>query len=201
VHAATWGLEIERSPVMMCPVIPLPDTFEVYLETLDSKQRREIKRKLRRAGGEADTRWYIVGPEHDIAAEAEAFVAMMLRSGKGKDEFLIQQMRQMFVEGMRAAQAGGWLQLAFLEVAGRKAAAYFNFDYHGRIWVFNSAIDTEASGGISTGWVLLANLIQWAIANGREYYDFLRGDEEYKLHFGGRPTFIQKLNIRRLGHG
>jgi CelD/BcsL family acetyltransferase involved in cellulose biosynthesis len=199
VHAAAWGLEVERAPLYVCPVIRLPDSWEAYLETLDSKQRREIKRKLRRASGENHTRWYVVGPEHDIEVEAAAFIQMMARSGKGKEEFLIPQMRQMFLEGMRVAQAGGWLQLAFLEVAGRKAAAYFNFDYHGRIWVFNSAIDADASAGISTGWVLLAHLIQAAIEDGRGYYDFLRGDEEYKLHFGGRPTHNYKLTLRRLG--
>jgi CelD/BcsL family acetyltransferase involved in cellulose biosynthesis len=86
-----------------------------------------------------------------------------------------------------------------LEVNGRKAAAYLNFDYHGRIWVFNSALDVEASSGVSTGWVLLAKLIQWAIEHGRKHYDFLRGDEDYKLRFGGRPTNIYRLTITRLG--
>jgi CelD/BcsL family acetyltransferase involved in cellulose biosynthesis len=105
----------------------------------------------------------------------------------------------MFVEGMDAAQAARWLQLAILEVNGRKAAAYLNFDYHGRVWVFNSALDAEASQAISTGWVLLAYLIQWAIENGRQYYDFLRGDEAYKLYFGGRLTEIYKLTVKRLG--
>ncbi len=199
VHAAAWGLVVEKSPLAVCPVIRLPDSFDAYLDMLDSKQRREIKRKLRRAGGEYEVAWYIVGPDRDIEAEARAFVEMMAVSGKGKQDFLIPPMREMFVEGMQAAQAGGWLQLAFLEVNGRKAAAYLNFDYHGRIWVFNSALDAEASGAISTGWVLLAYLIDWAIQNGRECYDFLRGDEEYKLQFGGLPTPIYKLTIKRLG--
>ena len=198
-HAANWGLQVEKSPLSLCPVIPLPDTWDAYLESLDSKQRREIKRKLRRADGDIDAGWYIVGPDHDIRAEAQAFVDMMAGSGKGKEEFLIPQMREMFVEGMLAAQANGWLQLAFLVVRGRKAAAYLNFDYHDRIWVFNSAINVEASGGISTGWVLLAQLIRRAIENGRKHYDFLRGDEEYKLHFGGQLTEIYKLSITRRG--
>jgi CelD/BcsL family acetyltransferase involved in cellulose biosynthesis len=199
VHATTRGLTVEKSPVTVCPVITLPSSFDAYLETLDSKQRREIKRKLRRATGENKVAWYIVGPDRDIEAEAQAFVEMMAISGKGKEDFLIPQMREMFVEGMGAAQAGGWLQLAFLEVNGRKAAAYLNFDYHDRIWVFNSAIDVDASGTISTGWVLLAYLIEWAIQNGRECYDFLRGDEDYKLRFGGVPTPIYRLIIKRLG--
>ncbi|MBI3361570.1 MAG: GNAT family N-acetyltransferase [Chloroflexi bacterium] len=198
-QATQRGLKIEKSPLSTCPALQLPDSFDAYLESLDAKQRREIKRKMRRAGGETEVTWYIVGPERDIEAEAGAFIEMMSISGKGKHDFLIPQMREMFLEGMKMAQANGWLQLAFLEVNGRKAAAYLNFDYHGRVWVFNSAIDAEASGGISTGWVLLANLIQWAIENKREYYDFLRGDEEYKLQFGGKPTSIYKMTVRRAG--
>lgn len=196
-QATQRGLQIEKSPLSVCPVVQLPDSFEAYLEMLDAKQRREVKRKMRRAGGESDVTWHIVGPERDIEAEASAFVEMMAVSGKGKHDFLIPQMREMFVEGMKAAQADGWLQLAFFEVNGRKAAAYLNFDYHGRIWVFNSAIDAQASGSISTGWVLLANLIEWAIQNKRQYYDFLRGDEEYKLRFGGKPTNIYRVTVTK----
>ncbi|HRE26038.1 MAG TPA: GNAT family N-acetyltransferase, partial [Anaerolineales bacterium] len=52
---------------------------------------------------------------------------------------------------------------------------------------------------LSAGWVLLAYLIQWSIANGRRVFDFLRGHEDYKFRFGGVPGRILRLQTARAG--
>ena len=44
-------LTVVESVDEVCPVITLPATFDAYLDSLDSKQRREMSRKLRRAAG------------------------------------------------------------------------------------------------------------------------------------------------------
>jgi hypothetical protein len=42
----------------------------------------------------------------------------------------------------------------FAEVNGQKGAGLFNFDYNGRIWVYNSGLDPSAFSKLSLGWVL-----------------------------------------------
>ena len=52
-------------------------------------------------------------------------------------------MRQQMLELARQAHRNGWLQLAFVEVNGEKAAGYMNFDYQNHIWVYNSGFDPK----------------------------------------------------------
>lgn len=178
-----------------CPVIPLPDDWETYLTTMvEKKERQEIRRKLRRAeSGEQAVRWYVVGREHDIAVETEAFLAMMALTPE-KARFLTPAMCEQFRATLRAAYAHGWLHLSFLEVDGVRAAAYLSFDFGHHLYIYNSAIDPRFSG-LSAGWVLLAYLLQWAITNDRRAFDFMRGGEDYKLRFGGVPGTIYRLQL------
>jgi CelD/BcsL family acetyltransferase involved in cellulose biosynthesis len=179
------------------PAIALPDDFENYLATLvEKKERQEIRRKLRRAeGGEDKFEWYLVAQDRDIAVETEAFLQMMALN-PDKARFLTPVMRAQFAETLRAAHAGGWLHLAFLEVNGQKAAAYFSFDFANRLWVYNSALNPRFEG-LSAGWVLLAFLLRWAIEHQRAGFDFMRGDEDYKFRFGAVAGKIYRLQVSR----
>ena len=80
---------------------------------------------------------------------------------------------------------------------GEKAAALFNFDYDGRIWVYNSGLDPAAYGRLSAGVVLSAWAIEEAINRGRQTFDFLRGDEGYKYRFGAKDTTVHELIVSR----
>lgn len=185
-----------ESIIEVCPVIPLPSTFDAYLETLDSKQRRELSRKLRRAEA-ADVVTMTVGPEADIAQEVDCFLDLLQKSTYEKRDWLNPGRRALFHEVARAAQATGMLQLMFTAVEDRRAAALFNFDYDGRIWVYNSGLDPTAFAALSPGLVLTAAAIEQAIQLGRHEFDFLRGDEEYKYRFGAQDTQLYRLRIER----
>jgi CelD/BcsL family acetyltransferase involved in cellulose biosynthesis len=179
-----------------CPYIPLPGDWEVYLAGIDKKQRHEIRRKMRRAEESGrQTRWYIVSDTAALESEVEAFLTLMAHDPE-KAAFLTPPMRQQMHLACRAAFENGWLQLAFMEVDGQKAAAYLNFDYLNRIWVYNSGLD-RAFMELSPGWVLLGSLLQWANEKGRDEFDFLRGDEEYKYRFGAVDRFVLRAKIGR----
>lgn len=193
--ARSWAAT--ESTLEPCPAIHLPTDWETYLANqVDKKERQEIKRKLRRAeGGEQTTRWYLVGPQHNLTAEVEAFINMMALT-PDKARFLTPVMREQFRATARAAAEGGYLHLAFFEVDGERAAGYFSFDLGGRLYVYNSAIDARF-GALSAGWVLLGYLLQWCIANGRRTFDFMRGSEDYKFRFGGVAGEIKRVQISR----
>ncbi len=174
--------------------VPLPGDFETYLMNIDKKQRHEIRRKMRRAEeSELDVRWYIVSDEAVLDAEIDDLLALMANDHH-KEEFLTEVMRTHMRTSVHAAFQAGWLQLAFMEVDGRKAAGYLNFDYGERIWVYNSGLDFEY-GDLSPGWVLLGYLLQWANENGKREFDFMRGDEEYKYRFGGVKRDVMRVTV------
>ena len=192
-HAHGWpAAESILEPV---PAIPLPADWENYLMTMvEKKERQEIRRKIRRAEGSDDpVAWHIVDQSHDLAAETEAFMAMMALNPE-KARFLTPAMRAQFTDTVRAAFEHGWLHMAFLTVGGEKAAAYLSFDFGNCLYVYNSAIDPRFNA-LSAGWVLLGYLIKWAIENKRATFDFMRGGEDYKLRFGGVPEKIYRVQI------
>ena len=194
--AARRGWQFSQERLQHCPYIPLPGDWESYLAGIDKKQRHEIRRKMRRAeSAEVPVRWYIVQEGADLEAEIESFMELMAQDA-AKQAFLTEVMRSQLRQAVRVAQRAGWLQLAFFEVNGTKAAGYLNFDYANNIWVYNSGINPDY-GAYSPGWVLLGYLLQWANENGRERFDFMRGDEEYKYRFGGIDRFIVRARVSR----
>jgi CelD/BcsL family acetyltransferase involved in cellulose biosynthesis len=198
VQAHGWKLLDEKQVV--CPIIRLPTQFEDYVQSLDKKERHELRRKLRRAESTEGVSWYaITGQDHthDLDEAAEAFITMMMKSRPDKSDFMTDDMRRFFHQMIHAAHDGGFLHLAFLEVNGSKAATYLSFDYNQRRLVFNSGLETDGFQALSAGIVLVARIIEEAVNLGYTEFDFLRGDEKYKYQLGAKDTWIYHIKVAR----
>jgi CelD/BcsL family acetyltransferase involved in cellulose biosynthesis len=194
--AAGLGFDFSKEVIQPSPYLALPDDWETYLFSIKKKQRHEIRRKIRRAETAAEgTRLYIVEDETTLDDEIDAFLQLMTYDHQ-KEAFLTDIMRSQMRAAVHTAYRAGWLQLAFLEIGGAKAAGYLNFDFGNRIWMYNSGINFDFNY-YSPGWVLLGYLIQWGIENGYEGLDFMRGDEDYKYRFGGVNRFVERVQIKR----
>ena len=119
----------------------------------------------------------------------------LMEQDEAKEDFLSPMMREQMKSVMRCAFNENCLQLAFLEIGGHKAAAYLSFDFLNRIWVYNSGLDRRYME-YSPGWVLLGYLVQWAIQHGRQEFDFMRGDEDYKYKFGAVDRYVMRATIK-----
>ena len=188
--------DFSQETLQPAPYVTLSDTFDEYLAGIKKKQRHEIRRKMRRAeGDEREVTWFIVDDETKLDKNIEACCQLMSQDPE-KQAFLTQTMKSQMKASIHAAFEAGWLQLAFLEVDGEKAAGYLNFDYGNRIWVYNSGLDMNYRD-LSPGWVLLGYLLQWATEHGRSEFDFMRGDESYKYKFGGVDRFVVRARLER----
>ncbi len=189
-HGFITRVEVEE----VCPVIPLPESWDAYLEQLDKRNRHELRRKLRRAGGADVIDWYIVDESHDLQAELGYFLELMADSAPDKARFLEDSNNTTFFKRVMPLMAEkGWLHLIFLTINGERAATYLNFDYNKRMMVYNSGLSQKYSTW-SAGIILLAKHIRYAIENGYTDYDFLRGNEEYKYRMGGIDEPVYQLN-------
>jgi CelD/BcsL family acetyltransferase involved in cellulose biosynthesis len=205
VRQRGWRAEVLQEDV--CPVVELPAPgtepggsagWEQYLAGLDKKQRHEIRRKLHRLEREAPgSSLRVIEGGPDLSAWVDQFIGLLVMSAPEKQEFMNEEMRSFFHAIAEVASERGWLQLAFLELDGQPAASYFCFDYANEILVYNSGYDAQCSPQLSPGWVLLARLIEHAIAQGRRRFDFLQGDEEYKYRFGGVDSPVYRTLVRR----
>jgi CelD/BcsL family acetyltransferase involved in cellulose biosynthesis len=198
IAARGWSLLDEKQVV--CPIIRLPAQFEEYVQSLDKKERHELRRKLRRAEATEGVAWYaITGQDHthDLDEAAESFIALMMKSRSDKSDFMTDEMRRFFHQMIHATHTGGFLHLAFLEVDGVKAATYLSLDYNQKRLVFNSGLETEGLQSLSAGIVLAARIIEDAIQRGYTEFDFLRGDEKYKYQLGAKDTWIYHVRAER----
>jgi CelD/BcsL family acetyltransferase involved in cellulose biosynthesis len=176
--------------------VALPGDWETYLAGIDKKQRHEIRRKMRRAyASDANVRWFIADDPAAIEAQAEDFLRLMEIDSE-KAAFLTEAMRETFRCTIRCAFDEGCLLLCFLEVDGKNVAAYLSFDYLNRLWVYNSGMDFHYNE-YSPGWVLLGELLKWANENGRQAFDFMRGDEDYKFRFGAQKRDVLRVTVTR----
>jgi len=176
------------------PRIALNGSFDEYLSRVEKKQRHEIRRKMRRAAeSEKNVRFHVIDQKADIEPELESFFHLMIQDSN-KANFLHDVMRDQMSTSIRTAHKYGYLWLAFLEIDGVKAAASLNFDYKNKLWGYNSGVGREHME-LSPGWVLLAHVIQWCCENGRDEFDFMRGDEEYKYRLGGVNKYVMRTKV------
>jgi CelD/BcsL family acetyltransferase involved in cellulose biosynthesis len=193
------GLNFMTERLKASPYIRVPASFEEFLDNLPSKQAHEMRRKLRRAArNPAPITVDIVSEASQLEKGLEDFFALMNKDAE-KAAFLRRDgMRRQVEKIARSAFEAGWLQLFFLKCGSQRIAAYMNFDYGNRIWAYNAGFDPEFAH-LSPGWLLMAEMMKWCIANGREVFDFMRGAEEYKYRLGGIVRYVNKVTISRKG--
>ncbi len=193
---AKASLELNLEPVEVAPAITLDGDWEAYLATVKKKQRHEIRRKMRRADeSELQVTFKVIDQLEELP-QAIQDVFHLMRFDKEKKIFLTPAMESLFEKIAVWAFNEGILNLAFLEVDGKASACNFSFDYNNQIWLYNSGISAEYQD-LSLGWVILGKLIEWSTVEGKNRFDFMRGDEEYKYRFGAENRQLYRLSITR----
>lgn len=189
------GWSVAHETLQPSPYLPIPASLDAYIDTLDSKQAHELRRKLRRAAKNPEpVSLEIVSDKEVLSAALDDFFALMTQEAD-KASFLSVPMRAQMEGIAHAAFAGGWLQLAFLKVRDVRAAGYMNFDYDGRVWGYNAGFN-NAYASLSPGWLIMAELVRWCAQHGRTVFDFMRGGEEYKYRFGAVDRFVERVTIK-----
>jgi CelD/BcsL family acetyltransferase involved in cellulose biosynthesis len=173
------------------PAIHLPATWEEYLQSLNKKQRHEMRRKARNVERDYQVELVFLETSSNIEDETKRFIELM-RYAEKKAAFLTPETEQFLLGFAKNSEKPACLQFASLMLNGEQAAAYLNFTCDKKLWVYNTGWNPDFSKA-SPGWVLLGKLIQWAIENGLDEVDLMRGDEEYKYRFGGVDRHVVQV--------
>ena len=97
--ATARGWKVSQIFEDVCPIIALPDTFEAYLAKLESKERRELQRKMRRA--DEDTRVTYAEDPASLDADMNDFLRLMRASMVSKNDFMTPRMETFFGRWLR----------------------------------------------------------------------------------------------------
>lgn len=163
--------------------LSLPADFDAWLANLTKKERHELRRKRRRFQ-EALGRPRLVTPEDP----AGLFIDLHRSAGGAKGDFMTPT-RVAFFRDLARHPAARIDVVAGAD--GTPVAAAFGFEDDGLYALYNSAYDPDHAA-VSPGIVLLWLLVESAIERGTTIFDFLKGDETYKLRLGasGRPLYV-----------
>jgi CelD/BcsL family acetyltransferase involved in cellulose biosynthesis len=193
--APAFGLAATVAVEDRCPVLPLPSSWETYLESLTGKQRHELGRKMRRLAREVpDAHTTCAETPDAIAARMGDFLDLHRRSRTGKARFMDARMEGFFRRVAAALSARGMCRLWILEGAGSPMAGFLTIEWGDTVGLYNSGFHPDRAA-LAPGIVLLAHLIRDAIERGRGRFDFLRGEERYKYDFGPVPEAVHRLTI------
>jgi len=188
------GLNIDCVPEDVSFEMPLPDTFDAYLETLNSKQRHEVRRKLRRLSEEGNIEYRFIAEGPELKAALDTFFRMFIESRVDKAAFLTDKMKQYFRDIVKVMADTGLLRLGVLELDKKPVAEILCFEYNNCLYLYNSGYDPQYVG-LSAGVLSKVLAIKYCIDKGIKKFDFLKGAEPYKAHIGGKETSLFHCRI------
>jgi CelD/BcsL family acetyltransferase involved in cellulose biosynthesis len=170
----------------------LPSGFETYIAGLPKHDRHELRRKLRHLEAAGDVRFGSVTEPEVVTAGMERFLELMRVSRDDKDAFLTPAMEAFFRDLAASMAAAGMARLSSLSLDGKTVAMLLSFEDEEAVYLYNSGFD-PAESHLAVGLLSKAYAIRDAIARGKQRFDFLRGEEEYKRHLGGIPREVVRI--------
>lgn len=181
-------------------VLALPSSWDEYLEGLVSKDRHELRRKQRRLARDHPDAIVRSVTEGSFELDLKTFVEMHRGAGGHKGRFMRPDVMIFFERIGWVGLAQGWLRMDVLEVANRAIAMTFGFQIERKFYLYNSAYEPDVAR-LSPGLVLTAKLVERAIEEGLDLFDFLRGSERYKSQLGATPVPLNNVRVFKAADG
>lgn len=195
--SAARGFRSEMDFEAVCPRVESLTDWESYLASLSKKDRHELRRKMRRfesVGERVELR--VLSDPEAVGGALDTFVYLHRISRHDKREFMSEQMESFFRGMATGLAADDLVRLFVVDVDGQPAASLLAFVSGDELLLYNSGYD-PAFAHASVGLVSKALTLKWAIENGLQAYDFLRGAEPYKYDLGCRDRILRQIWVRR----
>lgn len=181
----------------VCPSVGLAEDFDTYLlEKTSASTRMKLRRAMRQVENAPDLKVTELSPqtyERDVDVLVGLWRNMWEERKADRTDNLTRRYRNILT---KAAQAG-MLYLPILWSGDRPVAALGSYIDHEKKTMY-----VKTTGRVRdwkkppSGFVLHGHSIRWGIANGMKRYDFMRGDESYKYHYGSTEHRIVNVRIR-----
>lgn len=192
---------VSVEPRYSCPSVRIQGEFESYLAARPQGmggQFRRRRRWLERRPGFGIT---VLEEPDEIDAGLE--VLFRLHRARWAVEGGSQAIDGPEVEAFhhhaaRLLAERGWARLFVLSADGAPRAAAYGFETRRRFSFYQTGYDTGFAAH-SVGTVLLGSVIEHCFRAGLDEFDFLRGDEPYKLRWATGARRLVRL--RRVGEG
>ncbi len=190
-----WLISAEKQ--LTCPVITLPTDVATYWQSIEPKVAKSYRQAQKNSGIDDEISYEVLTTSDAVATAMPDFIRLHRASSPEKAGFWVGGREAFFGTAIPALAEANLVKLFFLKVNGDRAAALLIFDWHSQYLLYNSGFDAGRYGYLRVGSVLLAHTLETAITEGKTRYDFMRGDEAYKLELGAKPEPVFNLTLTR----
>jgi CelD/BcsL family acetyltransferase involved in cellulose biosynthesis len=186
--ARAWpaGMTAVPRPPEILPYIELNgSSWEEYLSARSRQFRNQVGRKMRGLKRDHRVRLRRPGSEEEVLGDLGTLFRLHDARWAGRDvasAIKDPRVRDFHREFMVEAHERGWLRLYLLEVDAVPVAGWYGWRVGDRFSYYQAGFD-PAWGRYSVGFLLLAETVREAIAEGAAEYDLLLGDEPFKSRF------------------
>ncbi len=189
-----FGFEYQERCSTMAPYIPLPATWDEYLASLDSHERKEFKRKIRNAQTKGQSQWMTLTKPDEMMPALERALSGMRQAESLKadftEEILVGYLRRVCPK----LSEQGDFYVQELWVDGKPSAWLLSLRSAQGPMIYNTSYDF-AQKHWSPGIVSFGLAIQDAIAAGNPVFNLLRGGEEYKKRLGAKDLELFRITL------
>ncbi len=174
---------LEKNEGDVVPFIPLQgNSWETYVGTLKDSTQKNIRRRRKKLTTEFQMGFVRTGKRETLQEDMGTFMELhgkRRESIGGRDKFGLKEYRRFHTRLARKCAGRDWLHLSFLELNGERVAAQYGFEYHRRLFAYQTGFDPRyKQSGVFQ--VLLGYVIEDCCGRGFQEVDLLRGGESYK---------------------
>ena len=181
------GYSTSRENIAVSYEMRLPGQWNLYLQILTTKQRHEVRRKLRRLEEAGNIEYRIFRDVSEIEDRCNDFFNLHIASRPDKAEFMTEKMASYFRLLMKEMALIQKIQLSFLEIDRTPVASTLSFEHSGTVYLYNNGYDPHYRS-LSIGFLSKIISIKESIESQKIKYDFLKGSEAYKQRMGGEKV-------------
>jgi CelD/BcsL family acetyltransferase involved in cellulose biosynthesis len=199
----------------ICPYLPLDGDWDNFVSGLSKNQRYNLRRRTRKLFEEFDAELSILKDPGELEIAVDELFRLH------EDRFKTKQEQSIFRADLRKdfhKKVSSYflekniLKLFRLSVDNKVIASLYCYEFANKLFYFQFGMDPEWAKH-SPGVVIMAQAIKYAIEKKLDYFDFMRGDEEYKFKWTDKvrnmvtmdlavtPKGKQMLGLREFGLG
>lgn len=195
------GFRTSRSTTSQCPYVSLPDSYEIYTQTLGSNMRRNLKIWEKQALRDYRVEFVKYDKIGTVEEAMKIFFELHQKRQIAKGNwgvFSDDAKRSFHIDVANAFAEKGWLGLFFLKFNDKPVSAVYSYEYKQKLYAYLCGFDPEYAR-YRPGHLAFKNLIKYGIEKNLNELDFLRGDEEYKSRWRTRIRNNFEFRIPKRG--
>ena len=193
--APEFGFVCDEVVISNAARLKLPASWDEYLETLDGHERKELRRKIRKAETQANARLTVIDQSNFEPAHLSTALDLIEAASQEKGEWLRTHVRPLMQRVGAQLVNEGRMRMHMLMLNETPGACIIEFPCTQGPLLYNSGFDPNQRQW-SPGAVTFGMLIRDSIARGSQVVDFLRGREEYKYRLGAVDEPLYRLSLR-----